>query len=71
MKTFIKTCTVAAMVLVFFGCEPEEDTVPLVVNKSFTESELMDRWILLINLISMIPTLVTSVPQYHLARFMT
>ncbi len=42
MKTFIKTFTVATMVLVFFGCEPEEDTVPLVVNQSFTESELME-----------------------------
>jgi len=42
MKTFIKTCTVAAMVLVFLGCEPEEDTVPLVNHESFTESELMD-----------------------------
>jgi len=40
MKTFIKTCTVAAMVLVFFGCEPEEDAIPLVDNQSFTESEL-------------------------------
>ncbi len=42
MKTFIKTFTVAAMVLVFFGCEPEEDSVPLASNRSFTESELMD-----------------------------
>lgn len=42
MKTFIKTCTVAAMVLVFFGCEPEEDVVPIIDNMSFSESELMD-----------------------------
>lgn len=42
MKTFMKTFTVAAIILVFFGCEPEEDTVPLVNNQSFTESELMD-----------------------------
>ena len=41
MRTIIKTCTVAAMVLVFFGCEPEEDAVPMVDNQSFTESELM------------------------------
>jgi hypothetical protein len=42
MNTFIKTFIAATMVLVFFGCEPEEDTVPLVNNQSFTESELMD-----------------------------
>lgn len=42
MNTFIKTFIAFAMVLFFFGCEPEEDTVPLVNNQSFTESELMD-----------------------------
>jgi len=41
MRTF-KTFLVAAMVLPFFGCEPEEETMPLVINQSFTESELMD-----------------------------
>ena len=41
MKLFIKICSVAAMVILFLGCEPEEDTVPLVNDHSFSESELL------------------------------
>lgn len=31
----------AALLLVFLGCEPEEETIPIVQSPSFSESELM------------------------------